>query len=558
MSKLGTLVHTWLLMDFFGDARAAGHGHSSSLTSTIFAQSFLACGFAAMLYPETPPVAFAAANLCLSSLLIAVGTLGDDSRPARRGIDEVLLGTAPMPHLMVTLARAAHAAFYVVLVTIGMALPPAILLAYLRNDATSALSYVASACACAGLAVGSLAVLTRLALRYLGRNRTALLGGSLKALLLGGGLVLFAFGLQRLQGTAAALPIGQLGAELLPPYQAARWLVAPSDEAWRLLPLAALAAVLLLAATLLAGNTDRATRSNGADGFLLRQLRRLAGSGARLGIAEYVAVSMWRSPGFRARVLPLLGVPAGMVFLALQRQDGANAVLISLVLQLPTIYLPFLIAFLPRADQPGTGWVFAQAPSLPQELIQDATWRALVTHVLVPVHALAFLLLAVVVRDAAAVAAGLFAFGLAVLSARFMVRSIAQVPFTHASDGDRSIDLGAAFAAGLLLGGLGAAFALWLPAALQWVVAAMTVALARYCLQPPPALAAGPTTAAVVVAESVTAESGELPAAQRDKALEPGETIRQKPTLRRELRAIATLYVACCALPWLIGTMFAA
>ena len=557
MSKLGALVRTWLLMDFFGDARQAGHGHSSSLTSTIFAQSFLAFVFAALLYPETPPVAFAAANLCLSSLLIAVGTLGDDSRPARRAIDEVLLGTAPLGRATVMLARTAHAAFYVVLVTIGMALPPGILLAYLRQDPLTALAYVASACACSGLAVGALAVLTRVALRCFGRNRTALLAGSLKALLLGAGLVMFALGLQRLQGTADSLPIGRLGAELLPPYQCARWLNAPMTEAWRLLPLAAVAAALLAIAALLAGNTERSTRSVGTNGPLSRGLQRLAGSGARLGIAEYVAVSMWRSAGFRARVLPLLGVPAGMVFLALQRQGGPNLVLTSLVLQLPAIYLPFLIAFLPRADQPGTGWVFAQAPNLTRELVQDATWRALVTHVLVPVHALAALLLATVVRDASAVAAGVFAFGLAVLAARFMVRGIEHVPFTHAREGDRGVDLGAAFAAGMVLGGLGAAFVLWLPPIGQWLLAASTVAMARWQLGIPATAIANPIAVAVEAAAE-PGESTEPASSQPDPAAEPRDAAPIRPTLRRELRAIATLYASGSVLPWLVGTMFAA
>ena len=52
----------------------------------------------------------------------------------------------------------------------------------------------------------------------------------------------------------------------------------------------------------------------------------------------------------------------------------------------------FLVAFLPGADQPGASWVFAQAPPLTRELVQDATWRALVTHVLAPVHLLAIVL----------------------------------------------------------------------------------------------------------------------------------------------------------------------
>jgi hypothetical protein len=45
--KLAALVETWLILDFFGDARRTGEP-SSSLTSTIFTQSFLALVFAAL------------------------------------------------------------------------------------------------------------------------------------------------------------------------------------------------------------------------------------------------------------------------------------------------------------------------------------------------------------------------------------------------------------------------------------------------------------------------------------------------------------------------------
>ena len=84
MNKIAALARTWLVLDFFGDARRAGKGHGSSLTTTIFAQSFLALVFATLLYPDVPPVPFAAANLCLSTLLVAIGALGDEARPNRR------------------------------------------------------------------------------------------------------------------------------------------------------------------------------------------------------------------------------------------------------------------------------------------------------------------------------------------------------------------------------------------------------------------------------------------------------------------------------------------
>jgi hypothetical protein len=127
-AKILTLVHAWLVLDFFGEARRTG-GSASTLTTTIFSQSFLALVVAALLYPEPPPVPFAAANLSLSTLLVALGALDAEQPQRRRLADRVLLDTAPLGRQTVAAARALHGAFAVVLLTVGMALPPAVLLA---------------------------------------------------------------------------------------------------------------------------------------------------------------------------------------------------------------------------------------------------------------------------------------------------------------------------------------------------------------------------------------------------------------------------------------------
>jgi len=552
MQRSRALVEAWLVVDFFGDARRSGAA-TSTLTTTIFTQSFLALVFAALLYPDTPAVPFVAANLSLSSLLIAVGLLGNQDGTNRRLADRVLLAAAPVGGGTVLLARAGHAAFYVCLVTIGMALPPAVLLGFLTGSGSRALAYVALACACSGLACGSLAVLLRALVRGLGYARAALVAGSLKAMLLGGGIVLFALGLQRLRGTADDLPFGRLGCELLPSYQAARLLAEPGDEAWRLSCLLG-AGLLLLVMAMLLGDREPSRRAQvGRHTPLRRLLRVLAPRGPRLGIADFVAVSMWRSVGFRTRVLPLLGLPAGMVVLSLPGTEPRHAfVFTCLLLQLPAIYLPFLIAFLPRADQADTAWLFEQAPDLPPALVQDATWRALITHVLIPVHALALVLLIVVRPSPDVVAASLFAFGVAVLASRFMVRVLRCVPFTREGDGDTTTDLGGLFAAALVLGGLGTAFGAALAPAMRWLVAAAALASAAGWLlrtrREPIAAAPVPDVPGrpARIAEPV------------DPATDAGEPGGTATTLRRELRAILVLYGAVCVLPALIGTMFAA
>ena len=94
--QIASLLRAWLLLDFFGDARRAGNQQGSSLTTTIMWQALLALVFAALLYPDVAPVPFAAANLCLSTLLIGIASLGDEERPLRRAADEALLATSPI------------------------------------------------------------------------------------------------------------------------------------------------------------------------------------------------------------------------------------------------------------------------------------------------------------------------------------------------------------------------------------------------------------------------------------------------------------------------------
>jgi hypothetical protein len=226
-------------------------------------------------------------------------------------------------------------------------------------------------------------------------------------------------------------------------------------------------------------------------------------------------------------------------------------VLLCLLLQLPAIYLPFLIAFLPRADAPGTGWVFAQAPQLSRELVQDATWRALVTHVLLPVHGLALVLLWCLSPEPLAVtAAALFAFGTAVLAGRMFVRTLEHVPFTQSGEADAGTDLGAAFGGALGLGGLGTAFGLALPPGLRWVAAGLAIALAVLALQRHATI----RDAALATATPEASERAEPEPGSADGTAEP-----EAPTtsLGRELRAIAVLYAAVSVLPMLVGTMFA-
>ncbi|MEC8653825.1 MAG: hypothetical protein VXY92_14825 [Planctomycetota bacterium] len=551
--QVAALMRAWLLLDFFGDARRSGEGTGSSLTTTIMWQSLLAFLFAMLLYPEVPPVPFAAANLCLSTLLVSVGALGDEQRPARLAADANLLAGAPVSSAAVVLARSGHAAFHLVLVTTGMAISPAILLAHLTGEPLHAPGYVAAACACIGVTTAALATARALCARLFGDARATLLMGTLKAAMLGGGFVLFALALRQLDGDVDGLPIGRAGAELLPTYHAAKLLWDFGGESWRLLPWAVLAAALLLTNVLLDARRPPDAVRVGRRPPLLRLLRAICGPGPSRGVAEFVALQMWRSAGFRGRVLPLLGLPAGMVFLTLGGEEGwrSDYTLFSLLLMLPAIYLPFLIAFLPRADQAKTGWVFAHAPPMSRALVSDATWRALTTHVLLPTYATAAGLVLLAGPDRAdRAAAAVYAFSVAVLAAERMAR-IDRVPFSDDREEDRGLDFGVLMTGALALGLLGTLFGGGVAPALRWPVAAAAATLAALRLRRRPV----PEAAAQAGLASPHLDDADAPSTTGGAATADAD--QPEGSIGRELRAVAVLYVVLCALPWLAGSAFA-
>ena len=118
---------------------------------------------------------------------------------------------------------------------------------------------------------------SRLAFALLGPIRAQLVAGTLKALLLAGGMLGFVASLPHLEATADALPFGRLGALCWPPYWAARLVEQPIAAGVFWLPLAGAAAVLLAAATLV--NRLRPTRVQGRPSHrgILARLDRLVG-----------------------------------------------------------------------------------------------------------------------------------------------------------------------------------------------------------------------------------------------------------------------------------------
>lgn len=463
MRKVGLLLRTWLLLDFFGDTREPGR-ESSALTSSIFGQSFLAFALAAVVFePSLSLERFAALQLSLSTLLVGVAALADPDREARRLADRQLFGTAPLGRVTLPLAHALHGLLRTALLALGMAIPPAVLCAFLvQGSAIVVPAYLALAVVLAALLAGALQIAIRAVARGFGALRAALAAGTLRALLLGVGFAGFIVGLPALRGGREALPFADL-AWAWPPFHAARWLADPAaiDAALVLLAIS----LGLFAVDGLVGDAIRTEHR-----AIRRPYRpieslhaRLAGEGPLRGVTAWTSAMLFRSAAFRARVLPLVGMPAAMLALTFAGEDRAGReLLLGIALLMPAMGMPFLAAFLPRAEQEGASLVFATCPHNAREkvLAREGALLALVMYVTTPLLLVA---LPFVALSATSILAALdlvaFAIGLSVFATSHAVRDLDAIAFTATDDDPRGLDPGRLFLPTLLLAGLGAGFA---------------------------------------------------------------------------------------------------
>ncbi|MEE9128055.1 MAG: hypothetical protein V3U11_13040 [Planctomycetota bacterium] len=470
-SRILALVHSWLVLDFFGDSRKSGQV-GSSLTTTIFTQAFLGLCFAMFVIPEAPydnDVAYLAANLSLSTLMVGIGLLGDPLRYKRAFADEVLARTAPLPATALTLARVLHGSFHLCLVTVGMALPPAILAYWACGQELWVVpAYLVFACLAAGIMAGCLGVFTRATHLLFGPARAQLVVGTLKALLLGGGFLMMVVCLRHLDGTAADIPLGPGSALAWPPYWAARFLGDP-QRGWVFFGpiLAACVALYLMSSLMQTAALNRRTSKPARRRWLSALDRALAGGGTLLGATAFISTMLYRSAGFRARVLPLFGLPVAMVLLSFMAEGESQArrLLLGVTLQFPAIFLPFLVAFMPRSDHEQAGWVFDQSPHVTPALFRAASLIALTTHIIIPVHAAA--LAAMIAFGELTLQAMVFATTLSVFStaiailvAQLSVQHLQHMPFTVDENSEEGgTDLGGMLTSSMVLALLGGGFA---------------------------------------------------------------------------------------------------
>lgn len=465
MTKVWVLIGAWLQLDFFSNPDSEEQS-SSSLTTTIFTQSFIALLFAALIFDaEAKPIAFAAANLSLSTILIGMSVVADQESHRRRAADRTLLSTAPISRHLVPLAQTLHGSFHICLITTGMALAPAILLYWVAGHQLLVIpAYLCLASILAGLLAASFHLGIRIMLRLLGPGSTWLIAGSVRGVLLAGLVLAMATCLPHLQGGAEELPLGRIGVLAWPPYWAARWLAAPMVDYLFGVSILALGATLYLAFVSI-DDRERSSMGGGKSRTTLFEHIecRLARGGPLLGSTAFIATMLYRSPGFRARVLPLFGLPLAMAFLAFaDEQKEGSMVLLGICLQFPAIYLPFLILFLPQADHEASAWLFQTSPGHHLQIAREGSLIAISSRILLPVHAIAaILMMATGLGPITAVSLASFSWGIAVLLASLQVQSLGCMPFTVEGDAlEGGMEFGSLIGLGILLAFAGAAFAM--------------------------------------------------------------------------------------------------
>ena len=564
------LVESWLILDFFADARRRGRvDGGATLTTGIFTQSFIAFLFAALLFDRSiSHTAFAAANLSLTSLMIAFTLFAEPPSRDRRIADRTLIGTAPGGMSVWRSASILHGSFFVLLITTGLAIPGAVLSAWLADDAASGgvtfVVHVLAALLCGGVVAGFVQLVLKAATAWTSPEGAALTAGSVRAALLGAGFAAFAAFIPFLDDGIDSLPLPRFLVSAWPAFIGAQWAASPWDASRPGILLAALVGLFALGAIVsrLESNATRGQRPTTAPLGRLSATLTKPGGAQLLGAAAFTGIMLLRSAGLRARVLPLFGLPIAMAGLVVFHAEDLDAQLpmLGAILQFPAIYMPFLVLFLPSADEPRANHIFETAPIAPStrnRLARRASLAALATRILLPASLLGgALVLAVGVDVLQALSMAAFGFGLSILATELHLLRLRGMPFTLAPEPGRNgeNDLGGMVFTALVLAALGGGHATvadsWFGLATAAGVAALGVSrLIAHGHD------ADTTTAATRADPTDQVDAEPVGDEEETEAHEPDSSLEPAPerSLRGELRAVLALYGFIAILPLLVG-----
>jgi hypothetical protein len=456
-AQLRVLLHHALFQSFFGAARKRGERSGSPLTTTIFAQSFAALVLVALLFPETPPVRFAAATLSFSIALAGTAVLADWQAGEGSSADQAVVGTAPVTAGTQVLARVLHGLFFVTAVTLGTAVPPGILSFWVGGSAVYGLGYFVAALLCAVLAALLLVALLQGAEWLAGPRHALAIATALRTLLLAGGFVALALGIRAVRSGPETVPGGIELLRLVPTYWAARLLEPLGGRAappWGYAAaLAALVTLVLLAHAALVLRPAPATRAARSTGGALSWLGSRARPGPERAYAELCGVLLRRERAFRLRALPLLLLPFAMALLAvLGDRSAAGEAFFAVVHQFPAMYLPILVPFLRGSEGFAARWITLTAPAEDRAAVHRGTALALLRRLFLPVAAVLCVVHALTFGLPGALATTGFALGVLMLLMPGALRALDVPPFSEDPDElGGQLDLGGMLFPALLL-----------------------------------------------------------------------------------------------------------
>jgi len=361
-AQIAALLETWAAMDLFGRNRKEGDPASGSLTGSLFSQGFLSYVFAALCFPDPSPARYAAATMAFTGGLGLLGLAGDLQDICSHPADRDLVAACPISASTLRAAKALRLVLLLIPWHLGLALPPALLgiwiggpafpLPYLGLSLLHALGLIA----CFHLPILA-------AGRCFGSEARTNMAVTLRALALAGFFLGSLLALRAAYQGPSALPGGSPLLAWLPPAWFALALTAPSPTT--LLPALAFApaAGLLLLAVSRLPVRRRKPRRRGSR-FLRATTAWMRTSPLDLGLTEGLGALLARDRSFRLRALPLLGIPAAVVVLALRSgvEDRDFPLFLALVHGLPLIWLPFLLHFLPYCEDHEASWILESAP----------------------------------------------------------------------------------------------------------------------------------------------------------------------------------------------------
>lgn len=393
-SQIHALLASWLTIDLLGKSRRTGERGSGTLTTIVFTQGFLSYLFAALAFEDVDILPFVAGTLSVVAGFTALALLGEIHDQLGHPADRDFVLATPIRKSTLVAARAGHVLSFLGLFSFGLALAPAVLTGFKTGTLVHVALFFAAAVVLSASVVAAIQLPVLLVQRTLGRDAAASLSALLRAVLLGAGFLAILLGFRAMHHGPQLFPGGSAVLRCLPPYWYARALVGPGDSGpWALLalgfPLVVLASLSLVALLPERRTAGRPRR----EGTPLSHLGGLlpAGSRGQRGLLLFVLALLARERSFRLRALPLLGLPAAGVVLGLRADADARSLsfFLGLVHHLPLAYLPFLLFFLPYAEDWQAAWMVEASLGNPIQAGRRAAALAFAA-LLIPVQLLLF------------------------------------------------------------------------------------------------------------------------------------------------------------------------